>query len=388
MSVSPSAVGNAHQVPRVIAEWGAATAQPTLLAIGSLHGNEPAGVRALERVARKLAEHRPAFRGRFVALSGNRAALATGQRYLAADLNRCWTPETIARLRRGAPADDEPAELHEAAELLAAIERCRGEGVTYVLDLHTASGASAPFAVLADTLANRRFARLLGLPIILGLEEQLDGTLLSYLETLGFVTSGCEGGRHADPAAIDHLEAATWLALAGAGILAPAELQAEVERARALNQAAGRALPAVSEIRYRHAIAPENEFRMEPGFQSFQAVAAGQLVGHERSGPIVAPFGGRIMLPLYQSQGSDGFFLSRPVNPLWLEISALLRRARLGRLAHLLPGVSRDPERPDVLLVDRRTARWLALEVFHLLGYRRERVEGDLLVVTRRNEAS
>jgi len=387
MSATPSAVGRAHQVPRVITEWGVATGQPTLIAIGSLHGNEPAGVRALERVARKLTEHRPGFRGRFIALSGNRAALATGRRYLAADLNRFWTPETIGRLRSGSPTEDDPPELHEAADLLETIERCRGTGTNYVLDLHTASGDSPPFAVLADTLANRRFARQLRLPIILGLEEQLDGTLLSYLETLGFVTTGCEGGRHEDATAIDHLEAATWLALAGTGVLAPETELAEVARAQALNEAAGRELPAVSEIRYRHEVTDGREFRMEPGFQSFQPVATGQLLGHDGGGPIEAPFEGRIMLPLYQAQGSDGFFLSRPVRPIWLEVSALLRRAGVGALAHWLPGVSRDPQRPDVLLVDRRTARWLALEVFHLLGYRRERVEGDVLLVTRRKEA-
>jgi hypothetical protein len=37
-----------------------------------------------------------------------------------------------------------------------------------------------------------------------------------------------------------------------------------------------------------------------------------------------------------------------------------------------------------MLIVDQGTARWFALDVMHLLGYRRERMEGDLLVVSRR----
>jgi hypothetical protein len=50
------------------------------------------------------------------------------------------------------------------------------------------------------------------------------------------------------------------------------------------------------------------------------------------------------------------------------------------------PGVSRDPVHPGTLLVNGRTARWFALEVFHLLGYRKRRQIGDVLVVARRRE--
>ena len=41
-------------------------------------------------------------------------------------------------------------------------------------------------------------------------------------------------------------------------------------------------------------------------------------------------------------------------------------------------------EQPEALLVDRRVARWYALQVLHLLGFRREIDVGDQLVVHRR----
>jgi hypothetical protein len=51
-----------------------------------------------------------------------------------------------------------------------------------------------------------------------------------------------------------------------------------------------------------------------------------------------------------------------------------------------LPGVRRDRDRPGTLRIDRHVARFYALEIFHLAGYRKKRLEGDQLVVTRRNE--
>jgi hypothetical protein len=57
---------------------------------------------------------------------------------------------------------------------------------------------------------------------------------------------------------------------------------------------------------------------------------------------------------------------------------------RLGSVLPYLPGIRRCPERPACLLVDPRIARWLTMDVLHLLGYRKRRAEGDLLVVSRR----
>jgi len=51
---------------------------------------------------------------------------------------------------------------------------------------------------------------------------------------------------------------------------------------------------------------------------------------------------------------------------------------------HLLPGIRKHPERAGVFVVNRRVARWYALQIFHLLGFRRVREEGDELVVERR----
>jgi succinylglutamate desuccinylase len=124
---------------------------------------------------------------------------------------------------------------------------------------------------------------------------------------------------------------------------------------------------------------------MEPGFVNFQPVDRGQLLARDGRGEIRAGESGRILMPLYQSQGRDGFFLVREVSPRWLRVSALARRARLERLLPLLPGIHRDPTHADTLIVDRAVARWRALDLLHILGYRRRRDAAGQIVVTRRH---
>ncbi len=48
--------------------------------------------------------------------------------------------------------------------------------------------------------------------------------------------------------------------------------------------------------------------------------------------------------------------------------------------------MSRDPEIPGALVANLTVARWYALELFHLLGYRKHLEEEHRLVVTRRAE--
>ena len=91
-----------------------------------------------------------------------------------------------------------------------------------------------------------------------------------------------------------------------------------------------------------------------------------------------------MLLPLYQALGDDGYFLARPVRRFWLEVARWLRRARLFRIVHWLPGVRRDPEDPLTILVNPVVARWFVTEIFHLLGYRRQRQRNGRLAFTRR----
>jgi len=357
---------------------------PMLICIGGVHGNEPAGVIALKRVFRALAGREGALRGEFLGLAGNVTALERRCRYVDRDLNRHWLADHVEALRRGG-GEGWTTEDREQRELLSELEAAfaRARGAVHVVDLHTTSGVGPPFATLSDTLRNRAFGRSFPIPIVLGLEEQLEGTMLDYLNNLGHVTLGIEGGAHDAPESVDRLEAAVWVAL-GAAKLVRRRALPECRRARRALREAARGIPPVFEVRYRHAVGPDDFFRMNPGYLNFQPLARGEVLAQCRTGEVRAPDGGRILMPLYQELGDDGFFLVREIAPVWLTLSAILRRLRVDRLAPRLPGVRRHPEIPDAVVVDRRLARWFTVEIFHLLGYRREFVSDDGLVMSRR----
>jgi len=381
---------------RYIGMYRGGESGPRLICTGGLHGNEPAGVEALRRVCERLARERPPFRGELVALVGNRPALRERRRYLWRDLNRIWTLDRIRALRNGVrPGGDggwteeteEGAETREQAELLAELDRLLdpGRDDIYCLDLHTTSSESVPFATFSDTLRNRALARHYPVPLILGLEEELEGTLLDYVNHLGHVALGVEGGQHDAPESVDRLEAAVWLALVAIGSVRLEDVPHGGDLRARLRRAV-RNVPRLFEVRYRHALRAGDEFRMGPEFRNFQEVTENEPVARDRRGEIRAPESGRIFLPLYQEQGEEGFFIVREVAPVWLRISALLRRLDLDLIAPVLPGVEEHPERERTIVVHPRVARPVVVSLFHLLGYRRERPEGEKLVLSRRKE--
>jgi len=358
---------------------------PTLLVVAGVHGNEPAGIVAARRVIDGLARGNEGVQGEFVALAGNLGALHLGRRFQVKDLNRQWSETRVAALREQPPEQDD-AEDAEQRGLLGAIEaelgRARGEA--FLVDLHTTSAAGYPFVVFGDTLRQRRFAMSFGLSVILGLEEQVDGVLSDYMTRRGCTTVAVEGGQHDDPRTIDHLEAVLWVALVSAG-LAQEQGLAEATTARARLTTARGELPHVLEVVERHGVVPEDRFVMVPGFTNLAHARRGQLLAHDRDGEIRAPRDGMVILPLYQGQGSDGFFWGRAVTPLRMDLSERARKLGLDRVLRFLPGVRRDAGHPDRLVVDRRVARLYPLEVFHLFGYRRIREAGHDLTVARQS---
>ncbi len=382
--MSSDLLENETDLKREIGRYGGDLAGPTLLCVSAIHGNEPAGIAALERVLAELRERRVPLRGEIVALRGNLAALAVGRRYINQDLNRLWTEETMLRLSAGPSAPSPDSEELELLALKAAFnevfERARGEVV--LLDLHTSSADGEPFLFIGDTLRNRRIAFQYPLPVILGLEEQLDGGLTEYLGDQGCLTLGLEAGQHDRPESIDNMEAAVWFALVAAGLVDAASVPALTSHRERLF-AASRGLATVLEVRYRYPVEERDRFAMEPGFSNFHAVRKGQLLARDRGSDVLSLENGLVLLPLYQALGDDGFFIARSFRPFWIRISRWLRKLRIDKLAVRLPGIE-ILSGTDKLRVRQKVARFLVLQIFHLFGFRKLRQEGDGLLLSRR----
>lgn len=357
---------------------------PTLLCVAGIHGNEPAGVHAVPRVLAALRDRADLLNGRFVALAGNISALEQGRRFVDRDLNRAWTPARLEQLRSGG-STDVSVEDREQMELLAEIEQTISEarGPVFALDLHTTSGPGGIFSAFTDSLPHRAFADSFPVPMILGLEELVDGTLLNILSEHGVVALTVETGQHDEPESIDRAEAAIWIGLVSAGLLTE-EQAPEVRAARELLRRDSASVPHVLEMRYKRDVEDGDGFVMHPGYHNFQRVSQGEHIADDIDGPVELTEGGRLLMPLYQEQGEDGFFLVRQVSPFWLRVSRTMRTLGFARFAVWLPGVRRVPGTTDEVVVDKRIARFFARQLFHLLGFRQVEDAGHQLVMRRR----
>ena len=303
------------------------------------------------------------------------------------DLNRIWTTSRMGGTRSSGSGGT--VEQVQQQELRLQIESALRDqdDLVYFLDLHTTSAPGMPFSVFGDTLPNRHLARALSVPIVLGLDEHLEGTLLNYVNGMGHVGVGFEGGCHESLSAVEEHELALWRTLVHAGCLTRSDI-ANMSQLTQNFEKRVHGVPAIVEIRYRHNVDEHDDFRMEPGFENLGPVAEGQLIAHDVRGEVRAIESGRILMPLYQRQGNDGFFIVRKIRPFWLGVAARMRRLRLDVIVPYLPGVKRHSDRPDTLIINPRIARWFVIEIFHILGFRKQRPEGGRLVLKRRRESA
>ncbi|MEM7382083.1 MAG: succinylglutamate desuccinylase/aspartoacylase family protein, partial [Bacteroidota bacterium] len=187
---------------------------PTLVFFGGIHGNEPAGVKAIQKVFAALEDKQRDYKGSLFGIRGNIPACTLSKRFVEQDLNRLWTSKKIARIS-GIDRASRSIEENELVELYSIIKKILSLGSPpfYFLDLHTTSSPTAPFITINDALINRDFSKQFPVPVILGIEEYLNGPLLSYINALGYVSLGFESVQHHDPEAVRSAIAFIWLTL-------------------------------------------------------------------------------------------------------------------------------------------------------------------------------
>lgn len=375
---------------RIIGSIVGEQAGPTLIITCGIHGNERAGVLAAKRVLATLERRKGRLKGEILAISGNLAGMRLGVRYQVRDLNRVWTDARVAdveaRAAKGAMLD---AEDHEQLEILKEVRGAiaRARGPVHLIDCHSTSAQGFPFILFGDTIRQRKFASAIPLPIVMGLEEHLDGVVSAYWSTQGVISMGVEGGQHDDPGTIDNLEAVILLGAESAGLFGAGTI-IETSAAFSLCERRRGDLPHVLEILSRRAITKDDEFVMEPGFANLAHVRGNRLLARDKNGEIRAPKDGYIILPLYQGQGAEGFFWGREMSPARMRLSEALRTMKVDRFLHLLPGIERTMQSKDGkgktrLMVDTKIASFYPRDVFHMLGFRRIRNQEAQLIVER-----
>ena len=372
---------------RILCRITAERPGPTVVFFGGIHGNEPAGVAALTEVFEALDREGSVLeKGALIGIRGNIPALVQKERFLDHDLNRIWSRSRLEAVLAKHEAE-RSAEEKELVLIYALIQELLQTCTPpfYFIDLHTTSSRTRPFITINDSIINRYFSRIFPVPVILGIEEYLEGPLLSYINELGYVALGFESGTHNDPAAVRNAVDFIWLTLVNTGLLP--DYPAKEESFQRLDQAS-ESDHDFYEVFYRHELPASHTFQMNEGFWSFQPLPKGTVLGSEAGGPVTMQKKGILFMPLYQKQGEEGFFLIRKT-PIWaLKLSAKLRKWKTHELLTHLPGVRWTDSGQDKLLVNLTVARFLNRPIFHLLGYRsRQRDKTHLLISNREHKA-
>jgi succinylglutamate desuccinylase len=297
---------------------------PLFLCIAGMHGNEPAGVQALETVFALLDREKivnPSFvyRGQMLGLIGNWRAYSQGKRFIVKDLNRQWTPENVARIRNAEPSelDSEDQDMLEILKLVEAEIADSQPSQVVMLDLHTTSAEGGIFAIATDNPESIRIASSLHAPVVTGLMRGIHGTTLHFFTEENFgvpiAAAAFEAGQHQNPLSVNRDIAAVINCMRSIGAVDPEVVE---NRHDEILVEYSKNLPKIADLIMVHSVREDDNFEMRPGYRNFQPVVKGELLAHDRHGEIRSPTDALILMPRYQPQGSDGFFLVKAINGL------------------------------------------------------------------------
>lgn len=309
---------------RIIGRYTGKEKGPLLIVFGGMHGNEPAGVHALNLMFKMLEVEpitNPAFRfcGRLLGIVGNLAAMKENRRFIEKDLNRVWTPENAERVKANQNGSLK-AEDKEMKEVLEIIEKEIAEyqpSKVVVLDIHTTTAFGGIFSIATDNPESIRIAVELHAPVITKMLETtgLKGTSLHYFISENFgvemIPVVFEAGQHEEHLSVNRAIAAITNCMRTIGCVMAEDVE---NRHDSLLIEYSDGLPKVAELIMIHSISPGDNFRMKPNYKNFQEVKKGEVLASDKKGEIKAKEDGLILMPLYQKQGDDGFFLVKKID--------------------------------------------------------------------------
>ena len=285
-------------------------AGPTVVVVTGLHGNESAGVDAAQNIFNMLDGIQPQIDGRLIILRANLPALEHNVRYLDEDMNRLWFPSIIEKIRDTPEARIKSNERRQMKQLLPILDSIEEGSHTPVVlaDVHTFSAEGSMFSITSSDPRQRKLLSNLYVPMVFEIEKSLRGTALGYYQEKGFISFGLEGGQHENELTEYNITASLLLLLHAVGSIKKQYVEKIKEYERHLKEHT-KHLPVETELVYQHIIEPGDGFAMRPGYSNFQRIKKGEWLANDNKGKIIAQTDGYILMPLYQKQGNDGFFI-------------------------------------------------------------------------------
>ena len=304
--------------PRIIGERSGSKPGPLLLVLTQIHGNEPAGKKAIESLFEIIdleyyKNKNFDFRGNIVGLIGNLEASNKGLRYIDTDLNRLWTLENVDKIKKNKSKNfnTEESQLFDLLETINFyISKFHNQQIV-ILDIHTTTAEGGVFIIPSEDNLSKEIARNINAPVLNGFLKDLNGTILHYFQKSNFtdldICSICfEAGQHQSTDSIDYALSAIIQCFTSIGGFYPEDVDPKHSQKLSMNH-----LPKEADLIYSHRIKEGDDFSMRSDkiFKNFDKVSKGELLAYDKFGEIRSKEDGMILMPLYQKQGNDGFFI-------------------------------------------------------------------------------
>lgn len=286
---------------------------PIIIAMGGAHGNEETGITVIQQILALLTPLEKEIQGRFIGIKGNISALHKKVRFNTEDMNRLWKASILDKIRRTSYAElasPDRAEIKDLLQILDPIVLSENATEVIFIDLHTFSGEGGMFCITPRKKRNIEVLSPLNIPLIFGIEQALQGTSMEYLNEAGHIGIAFETGTHGTEQAQKNALAGLLILLSSVGFISSTKIP-DFNKYNAYLMTKAENFPHKVEFVYKHVIEAGDAFVMRAGFKNFDSIKKGELLAEDKNGEIHALVDGYLLMPLYQKQGNDGFFIIR-----------------------------------------------------------------------------
>ena len=277
-----------------------------IIFIASIHGNETSGSIALKKFFQEVRDSNIKMEGTVIGLIGNMSAAKNNMRYIDCDMNRMWTNNIInSKINNHTNEKKELLMLKELIDKIIALKKKKN--IT-IIDLHNTSSPNGVFTIV-NNLREKNLANSLKIPTINNLFSKVKGSLAAYYSDKGIASIVFEGGAIGDPASINNHEAGIWKILEKRNFITKDLIPKQALRNKKEMRDFSAKITGFYEVKYIYKIKGKEDFMMNPNMQNFEKLKKGQSIARNQDGPITAPMNGHLLMPLYQKQGEEGFYI-------------------------------------------------------------------------------
>ena len=293
---------------RILGNYHIGKSKKTILFICGVHGNELSGKIALTNIFKYLKENSIEINGNIIGLQANMEAIKQKERFIDYDLNRIWKKKYFQLAIKNNQKKSELYELKKTHSIIETIIEKKKKNNITIVDLHNTSSQDGLFTIVSNE-NEEKIASYVEIPCITKLFSKVKGSLVQYYNSKGITSLVFEGGAINDPVSIFNHENGIYKILQKMKFIKENDIPINIIKEREQIKIIHKNKFSKHEVKYIHKIKNEDKFIMMNNITNFKNVNKNDIIGKDVNGEVRAPIKGKILMPLYQSQGSEGFYI-------------------------------------------------------------------------------